>query len=547
MTPIPGREAVARLARCTRAAVGSGLAPVGRPDHLLSLVRALRRWDRTPAAGLTAMAARYGDAAYVVDELGTLSFNDVQRRSNALANALAEAGIGEGDCVGLMCRNHRYFVETAFALSRLGVTTLLLNTDFAAPQLAGAAERERPRALICDEEFEPLLAEAAGERPRFVAWGDGDSQAQTVEELIAAGDESTPTPPSSPGRHVILTSGTTGTPKGARRSKPPGVAAALGVLERIPVRARDTVVIPAPLFHGWGFLFFNLSFVLGTTIVLRRRFEPQAAMEAIDRHRAEVAAMVPVMLQRILELPADTRDRYDTSSLRAIPLGGSAIPGDLAVRAMDRFGDVVYNTYGSTEVGFATTATPADLRAAPGTAGKPMLAIAVRILDPDGRELEAGETGRIFVGSQLAIDGYTGGGGKEVIAGAMETGDVGWLDEDARLHVSGRDDDMIVSGGENVFPREVEDLLAAHEAVADVAVVGVEDADYGQRLVAFIVRAPSAELSAEEARAHVRANLARYKVPRSFEFRDSLPRNPSGKVLKRELAQSLAKGPLERA
>jgi fatty-acyl-CoA synthase len=243
------------------------------------------------------------------------------------------------------------------------------------------------------------------------------------------------------------------------------------------------------------------------------------------------------MVQRIMELPEETRRRYDCSSLNAVPLSGSALPGELAVKFMDEFGDVAYNLYGSTEVAWATIATPEDLREAPGTAGKPPIGTVLKILDERGRPVAQGETGRIFVANDMLFEGYTGGGSKEVVDGLMSTGDVGHLDEQGRLFVSGRDDEMIVSGGENVFPREVEDLLARHDAVAEAAVIGVEDKEFGQRLKAFVVIREGQKATEEDLKAYVKSNLARYKVPRDVEFLDELPRNATGKVLKRELRE----------
>jgi fatty-acyl-CoA synthase len=241
------------------------------------------------------------------------------------------------------------------------------------------------------------------------------------------------------------------------------------------------------------------------------------------------------MLQRILRLPEETLSAYDLSSLRITSASGSALPGELAIEWMDRFGDTLYNLYGSTEVAYATVATPEDLRAAPGTAGKPPRGTKIRLYDESGKEVPQGEVGRIFVGNEMAFEGYTGGGGKEVIDGLYSSGDVGHIDSEGRLFIDGRDDEMIVSGGENVFPREVEDLLADHDAVEEVAVIGVEDAEFGQRLKAFVVIRGGIEISAQDLTAHVKAHLASYKAPREVEFLDELPRNATGKVLKREL------------
>jgi len=335
---------------------------------------------------------------------------------------------------------------------------------------------------------------------------------------------------------VILTSGTTGTPKGARRDS---VGAPLeivtGAFSRLPMRAREPVVVAPPLFHGLGFGFFGFSLLLQGTLVIRRRFDPEAVLADVERHRATTLVAVPVMLQRILDLPEEKRRAHDTSSLRMIVCSGSALSAELATDVMDAFGDILFNFYGSTETGWAALADPADLRAAPGTVGRPPDGTVVSLRDDDGRPVARGETGRIFVGSEMVFEGYTGGGGKDVVDGLTSTGDVGHFDDDGRLFVEGRDDDMIVSGGENVFPAEVQELLQAHEGVADAAVVGVDDDEMGQRLAAFVVPASTGDLSAEEVKEHVRSHLARYKVPRDVEFVEEIPRTPTGKVVRGDL------------
>ncbi|MFL5826561.1 MAG: AMP-binding protein [Thermoleophilaceae bacterium] len=515
----------------------AGFMRLHRPDQLARALATLRRWGPTPAAGYKTAALLYPDEDAVIDELGHLSFREIHERSNALANALADQGINEGDNVGLMMRNHRYFVEAVVALSKLGANALLLNTAFAGPQLTDVVQREKPVALIFDQEFYGLLEDAGRRRKRFVAWEDEPDEVKdpTVESLIQEGDTSDLIPPEDKGRVVILTSGTTGTPKGASRKQPETVDPAAALLSKIPLKSREKWLIAAPLFHSWGFAHFTLGMLLSATLVLQRRFDPEQTLAGIAQHQAVSAPMVPVMVQRIMELPEETRRKYDTSSLRAVPLSGSALPGELAEKFMEEFGDIIYNLYGSTEVAWATIATPADLHAAPGTAGRAPRGTIVRIYDEQGRELPAGETGRIFVGNEMLFEGYTGGGGKDVIDGLMATGDVGHLDDSGRLFVEGRDDEMIVSGGENVFPAEVEDLLAKHDKIAEAAVIGVDDEKFGQRLKAFVVTRGSASISEDEVKSYVKSNLARYKVPREIEFLDELPRNATGKVLKREL------------
>jgi acyl-CoA synthetase (AMP-forming)/AMP-acid ligase II len=509
-----------------------------RPDRLWHFLRTLQRWKRSPAAGSISLAMRYPDEPMIVDELGTLSFSEVNVRTNAIAHSLSDAGIVEGDRVGIMCRNHRGFVEATIAVSKLGADALYLNTAFAGPQLTEVAQREKPRALIYDEEFEGLLEEAGKRRKRFVAWHDSEGCSDpTLDDLIRTGDPSDVVPPEREGRIVILTSGTTGTPKGASRGNPQSLEPAVSLLSRIPLKTRQISHIAAPLFHSWGFAHFTLGFILGTTYVLRRKFEPEPCLATVARYRCDALVVVPVMMQRILELPKETRAKYDLSSLKVVAASGSALPGDLATEWMDEVGDTLYNLYGSTEVAWASIATPEDMRAAPGTAGKPPRGTIVKLYDEAGEEVPEGSAGRIFVTNEMLFEGYTGGGSKDLIGAFMSTGDVGRFDAEGRLFVEGRDDEMIVSGGENVFPKEVEDTLARHEAVSEAAALGVDDADFGQRLRAFVVVEPGRDVSEDDLKAHVKQNLARYKVPREIWFVGELPRNATGKVLKRELRE----------
>jgi acyl-CoA synthetase (AMP-forming)/AMP-acid ligase II len=513
----------------------AGILSPMRPDKALKIGGTFIRWGASPATGVATAAIHHPHELALVDERGGLTWQRLHRRSNALAHAFAEMGIGPGDGIGVMCRNHRGFLETTLAAAKLGASALYLNTMFAGPQLAEVTRREGPKALVYDEEFTDLLDGVDPAVARIVGWCDGESPGTTLADLIADGDESDLKPPPDKPKFVILTSGTTGTPKGAQRSSPDGLLAIASLIDRIPFRQRMTMMIAAPLFHSWGFFHFVMSLPTASTMVLRRRFDPEETLRAVEQSRADVLGAVPVMIQRILALPDEVLDRYKLPTLKITSLSGSALPGDLAIEWMDRFGDNVYNLYGSTEVAYATVATPEDLRAAPGTAGKPPRGTKLRLYDEGGNEVSQGEVGRIFVGNEMAFEGYTGGGGKEVIDGLYSSGDVGHIDENGRLFIDGRDDEMIVSGGENVFPREVEDLLADHEGVAEVAVIGVEDEEFGQRLKAFVVAHAGFELSPQDITAHVKANLAAFKTPREVEFLDELPRNATGKVLKREL------------
>ncbi|HWJ65873.1 MAG TPA: AMP-binding protein [Nocardioides sp.] len=517
----------------------SGIVRPYSPAVLGGMVNALRQWSTTPAGGFKTIALRMPDQVAIVDERGSLTFAELQERSNALAHGLRERGVRAGDGVAVMCRNHRGFVEASIAISKLGADVLYLNTAFAGPQLADVLAREKPRVVVHDEEFAGLLA-GADIADRVLGWTDGEPGDDSIEGMIAAatraGRVGDLKAPASKGRTIILTSGTTGTPKGAPRPQG-GLPAAISLLSRMPLRSGWKCHVAAPLFHTWGFAHYQLAMMLGTTLVLTRRFDPEDALRILHEERCDSFAVIPVMLQRILALPEETLDKYPLPHLKAVASSGSALPGDLPTRWMDRYGDNLYSIYGSTEVAWASIADPTDLREAPDCAGRLPHQTVVRILDADGREVPTGESGRIFVGNSLQIEGYTGGGGKEMVDGLMSSGDVGRFDADGRLYVEGRDDEMIVSGGENVFPKEVEDCLAGHDRVAEVAAIGVDDDDFGQRLRAFVVRVPDADpVSADELKDLVKANLARYKVPREIVFLDELPRNATGKVLKRELA-----------
>ena len=525
---------VGRQLTTLRVLTSSGIIRPYPPGVLYKMARTLAAWGTGPAGGFAALAIRAPDQVGVVDEIGELTFLDLHQRSNALAEQLRRRGIGPGDGIAIMCRNHRWFVDATIAAAKIGADIIYLNTAFAGPQLVDVLAREQPGAVVHDEEFTELLA-GADTPDRLLAWCDSDpGDRDTVEKLIRAGSGEDHEPPDEPSRVIILTSGTTGTPKGAPRSEA-GIDAAVSLLSRLPLRRDWRTHIAAPLFHTWGWAHLALSMLLGSTVVLRRRFDPEDCLRAVTEEDCDSLVVIPVMLQRILQLPQEVLDSYDLSKVKVVAASGSALPGDLGVNWMDQFGDNLFNIYGSTEVAYATIANPQDLREAPGTAGRTPWATVVKIYDEHGTELPPGESGRIFVGNSLLFEGYTGGGHKDMLGELMSSGDVGRFDAQGRLFVEGRDDEMIVSGGENVFPKEVEDCLARHDAVVEAAAVGVDDEEFGKRLRAFVVLSAK-DVSEDDLKGYVKQNLARYKVPREIVFLDELPRNATGKVLKRELA-----------
>ncbi|MFF1614093.1 acyl-CoA synthetase [Amycolatopsis sp. NPDC058278] len=518
----------------------AGLVPFPRLDEGVRSLVALRKFG--PFAGANHISARRDPAAVgIVDELGPLTYKQLDDQSNALARAWSERGIRPGQVVAALCRDHRGLVLTMAASGKLGVRLLLMNTGFAKPQLADVTQREGVTALVYDQEFTGLLDAIPDGVDRYLAWVDPgsdltDRTVPVLDEIIASTDDRPWPAPAKPGGFVLLTSGTTGTPKGAPRPHTSALASAQ-FLDRIPLRSNEATYMGAPLFHGTGLSQFILSFALGSKVVMRRKFNPEEALRGVAEHKCTALVLVPTMLQRIVDLPKEVRQKYDTSALRIIFVAGSALSPDLGNRANEAFGPVVHNLYGSTEVAVATVATPEDWAKAPGTVGRAPVGCKVALYDQNGRPItEPNVTGRVFVGSGLSFGGYTDGRHKEIIDGLLSSGDVGHFDEDGLLFIDGRDDEMIVSGGENVFPIEVENLLVEREDVIEAAVIGVEDPEFGQRLKAFVVRAEGAELDADEIRDYVKANLARYKVPRDVEFLDELPRNATGKVLRTKLS-----------
>jgi fatty-acyl-CoA synthase len=453
--------------------------------------------------------------------------------------------VSEGTGVGILCRNHRGIYDATFGALKTGARALLLNTGFAGPQTAEVCAREGVEVVIYDEDLAEVATSVQTRLGRFAAWRCSSGSMPgglSLDALVAAGNPEPPPAPLRHGKAVVLTSGTTGFPKGAERDDPlsrglPSLVVPAAILSRIPLRSGQTIFVAPPLFHVWGLGVALLAGALGSTVVVRRHFDAESTLVALEEQRCHGLVVVPTMLTRLLALGEDEIEAADTSHLNWIASSGSRLDGELAARVMDAFGDVLYNLYGSTEVAWATIATPQELRRAPGCAGRAPLGTEVRILDPDtGKPLPPGRIGRIFVRNCAQFSGYTDGGTKEVVDGLMSTGDLGHLDGEGRLFIDGREDEMIVSGGENVFPGEVEACISSLPEVEEVAVVGVDDPEMGQRLRACVVVEPGAALSKEQVKQYVRTNLARFKVPADVVFVESLPRNAAGKVLKRELA-----------
>ena len=524
----------------------AGMIPLVRPDRYVRMIAVVRR-GVTATTGIALAAARAPRRTALVDERGALTWAELDAGCDAFALGLLSLTGGEPRTVAVLARNHRGFVHGLAGATRAGSDVLLLNTAFSGPQLRDVLVREQAAMVVYDQEFQGVVDRATDglEVAEVVAWVD-DATAlagrTTVDTLVDQHTGERPGRPSRKGSVILLTSGTTGTPKGAKRGADGGAGALAAMFDRIPWRAEETVVVAAPMFHAWGFGQLAVAAATTCTVVTRRRFDPEATLALVEEHAATGLAVVPVMLERIIDLPDEVLDRYPCRSLRFATASGSRMRPDAVLAFMDRFGDVICNSYNATEAGLISTATPADLRVAPDTAGRPVRGTTVRLLDDDLREVPTGEVGRICVLSGSQFSGYTSGATKDFHGDYMVSGDVGRFDADGRLFVVGRDDDMIVSGGENVYPLEVEKTLDAHPEVHESVVIGVEDESFGQRLAAYVVLRPGAGVDVDGLKAHVKAQLAGYKVPRDVVLLDELPRNATGKVMKR-LLPTAAGGP----
>ncbi|MBV9721870.1 MAG: AMP-binding protein [Mycobacterium sp.] len=507
-----------------RALLRSRLLSPPNPATLVRLIGEVGRGGTNPYTLLAVAAARWPNRAVIIDDDGPLSYRELKSETETLACRLLDTGVTRGQAVGVLCRNGRGFVRAVFAAAWVGADVVLVNTDFRNDALAAALGTHEIQTMVADAEFVDKVHAADG----------------AVTVIDAA---TTPAPQSDsrpkvaiPGRIVLLTSGTTGKPKGVPRT--PRMRSAVGVwvtiLDRTRLHTGSRISVAMPMFHGLGLGMLMFTLGLGGTVLTHRRFDAEAILAQASLHRADAFTAVPVVLARILDLPHAVRARNPVPALRVVMSSGDRLDPSLAQRFMDSYGDILYNGYGSTEVGIGALATPADLRCAPETVGKPVAGCPVRIFGDDDQPVGPHITGRVFVGGDLASEGHTGGA-KAILNGMTSTGDMGYLDEVGRLFIVGREDDMIISGGENVYPRAVENALAGHPDVADNAVIGVADERFGQRLAAYVVPRSGSDLDEQALREYLEGRVSRFEQPRDISLLASLPRNPAGKVLRKEL------------
>jgi acyl-CoA synthetase (AMP-forming)/AMP-acid ligase II len=521
--------------------VRGGVLTPGRPDRVVKRLGALKKFGPSLAGSFAAAAARDPRGGGVIDDERHVTYGELDARVRRIAVGLAGLGVDADRGVAMLQRNSVYAVETLVSASRAGANALLLSTFLSPAQITEVLQRERPRALVVDADLQESLVGIPDDIVIVIGHpGDGTVVGDTSLDALAVSTGPDLPIPDKPGRVVILTSGTTGTPKGARRGAPKGLSAAASILSRLAFRSKERMLIAPPVFHTWGIGMLQIAPAIGSTIVLRRKPDAESILAAAQEHRCTSVIVVPVMAQRMVDLPPEVRARYDLGSLRTVACSSAAVSPTLSERFQDAFGDVLYNIYGATEVSWVTIATPQDLRTAPGTAGRPPLGTKIALLDDRGKPVPLGDIGTIYVSNEMIFDGYTNGNDKARANGLISTGDKGRIEEHGLLMVMGRDDDMVISGGENVYPVEVEELLAAHPEVVECTVVGVPDDDMGQRLAAYVVVVEASRLSAEDVKDLVRGRLARFSVPRDVIFLEELPRNTVGKVVPRMLPSPTA-------
>ncbi len=477
----------------------------------------------------------------------SLTFAQLDERMNRAAAALQRRGFKRNTSVVLMMRNRPEFLEVQSGAARIGAAGVSISWRSTAQELVYLANHCGAKAIVFEADLWPVVEQAKKGIPGvadrdFVAVGGEAPGCDRYEEDFLVPPTVAPNVEKGVEEDaavVIYTSGTTGKPKGAVRKFPKdAIFAAMRFVAETPMRVDDVHLVTCPLYHSTDFGFLAMSGILGATAVLMDEFKPEAFLQHVERYGVTTTAVVPTMLHRVLALGPDVLRRYDTRSLRAIFSGGAPLSGPLAIQTMDQFGDVLFNFYGATETGLVTLAKPEDLRAAPGTIGKAVPGNEIRLLGDDGGEVSTGQVGELFARNKMLVAGYhndpesTRASMRE---GFFSVGDLARRDRDGRYFIEGRKRDMIISGGVNVYPAEVEAALEAHPAVSEAAVVGIDDPEWGERVRAFVVRRPGFDVDEGTLKAWCRDRLAGPKVPRDYVFLDGLPRNPTGKVLKREL------------
>lgn len=548
-TKLAQATAAASRARFTAKVVrGTGALSGLSPAKLAKFAAYAPSTRMGPHVAVMLHACASPDKLALVDGTRRLTYLEMDREINQLAHLFADLGVRPGDRVGLMLSNCAEYVVAQQAIARIGATAVQIGYRLKAVEVAYILENAEPRVLLVENEFVPTTDEA-----RRLSRQVDDAAVIVCRTLGAATgytryeDALVHYPVARPpkmsrgegGAVIVYTSGTTGKPKGASRNlKKTGLEAAADMMRQVGMHQSDRHLVVCPLYHSAAPAFVAFMFSLGATVIIEPHFEAEKILSVIESEGITCAMVVPTMLVRLAALPREVRDRYDTSSLRWIMSGAAPLATDTVRRFQDCYGPIVWNFYGSTETGLVTLAGPHDHGAHPGTVGRSLRGNELRILDDHGESVPPGEVGELYVRNAMLITGYhrnpdaTTGSMRD---GFFSVGDLARIDHDGFVYLESRKHDMVISGGVNIYPREIEDYLHDHPELVEVAVIGVPDEEWGESLKAFAVRATGSSISEAEVIGYCRDGLANYKCPKSVVFLDELPRNPTGKVLKREL------------
>ncbi len=489
------------------------------------------------------------DKTAVVDGNERLSFRELNDRANRFASALSELGIGRGDRVGVLLHNRAEWAEIIFAMAKLKIAPVPIGYRLKGPEIEFIMNNSEATALVAGVESLDVLGKAIAnfkhlESSRAILLGDRiPSPFTSYRSLIEGGSDSEPDlDPEENSSTIIYTSGTTGRPKGAyRATQQRDLDTLMDIIGNFGFTTYDVNLIACPLYHSAPAFFAYIHLIFGATVVVNRQFDPEQFLATVEREKVTTAFVVPTQMNRMANLPDAVKRKYDLSSMRALIAGAAPFHHSVKVKTIELFGEnCLFEFYGSTETGINTILRPEDQLRKIGSCGKALVGNEIRIIGEDGREVPTGEVGQLFVKNSMLITGYykdDEATSDSQLGGFFSVGDMGRVDEEGYYYIVDRKKDMVISGGVNIYPAEIEAVLRDHPDVLDCAVIGVPDADWGESLKAVVALRPGRKALPEALMAFCRERLADYKLPRSFDFVGEIPHNPTGKPLKRELRE----------
>jgi long-chain acyl-CoA synthetase len=495
-----------------------------------------------------------GDQDALIDERGALAWTELNARSNQLIAAFHELGLESGDTIALFAGNCREYYEIMLAATHAGIVYVPVNWHFSAEELAYVVANSDARVLFVENQFSDVAsaALARNETPGLTHTVEirGDTDGMLAYETLLAGQSTAEPEQQTLGGPMFYTSGTTGRPKGVKSSTfaaggPIELMELIGggLSQMLSIPADGRTLICGPAYHSAQWAFSFLPLIAGSSVLMRHRFDPEETLQLIDEFKVTNVHLVPTQFHRLLKIPESARSGFDGGSLDVVWHGAAPCPQETKRRMIDWWGPVIHEYYGSTEGSIVTQARAEDWLERPGTVGQPAATVEITIRDEDGKELPVGESGQIYVKSLMGSDfEYHNEPDKtadvHLEPGVFTFGDVGYFDEDGFLYLTDRKIDMIISGGVNIYPAEIEAVLQQHPAIEDAAVFGVPNEEFGEEVKAAVKLMPGEaadETMSEQLISFCREHLAHYKAPRSIDFEEEFPRHETGKLYKRLL------------